>query len=155
MKVTVYHNVSRDASFGLNTVLDSNGKFYEGGSHELVKVFEFDASELIDPDVEVSSEVLADVAFRAFNVGHEQGYYRDEREHELAVKYRARKLRSLRVGDVVCDSGVYLACESVGWTEVQAGELRVLSARAAESFIRRRYDITGAEELNITVPLAD
>lgn len=154
MKYTILHNISRDASFGLNQVFDRNDRHYEARSHELVKVFEFEASDLIDPDVELPPAAFADVVFRAFNVGHEPGYYQDEREHALAVKYRARRLRSLSVGDVlICEGGHILACDSIGWFAVDDSDLRVLTSAQAGRVIRDRYRFKPGEQLTITVPL--
>ncbi len=93
--VTVYHNISRDASFGLNATFSAaSGKGYQARSHELVKVFEFDAAAL--PGAE-----NPDAVYRAFNVGDDPGYASSAAEFDLAVAYRARDLRSLSVGDVV------------------------------------------------------
>jgi len=157
--ITVFHNVSRDASFGLNQVFDLDGKFHEPHSHELVKVFEFEVSDLFTPEdaamASLTDEIVADIIFRAFNVGHEPGYGTPgTKEFELATKYRARKLRSLSVGDVlVFDYETYLACESAGWKVVDQGELRVLTTRSAKRLVRERYGFEPAEELSVTVPL--
>jgi hypothetical protein len=129
-KVHVFHNTSDYASFGLN----------EGPNphHGLVWVFEYDTPEAGDPAVLNS-------AFEVFNIG----------EDELAASYRARRLRSLSVGDVlVIDAARAYSCEKVGWEPRKMTELFVLPADAAEDVIRSRYGIPPKEALSITVPLA-
>lgn len=173
MKITVLHNVSRDASFGLNTVLGPAGKTYQAGSHQLVKVFEFGADSM-----------TPDQVFHAFNVGDDPAHAVSAAEQELASAYRGRRLRAMSVGDVlayeaapayrarrrpppsegdvpafevepggpVAESG-YLACERGGWKAVPAGDLAILGPGEAEAVIRERYDIGAGEELTVTVPL--
>lgn len=156
MKVTVLHNISRDASFGLNQVFSTiAGKHYEPCSHDLVRVFEFDTDDLLDPDVNLAPEILGDVVYRVFNVGHETHYYQDEREHELALAYRARRLRSLSTGDVLLLGEIALdCCVSFGWEIVSPDDLRIINtAEHAEKLIRLRYDFKPGEPLSLTVPL--
>lgn len=145
MRIEVLHNISPDASFGLNMMFDKDGKFREPGSHELVKVFEFDGSTGRPPD---------DV-YRMLNVGHEPGFAHNEYEHRVALQYRARRLRSLSVGDVLIFGHAIrtcIACESSGWSEVHREDLRVLSTRAALLRVRERYEYSQYEELAISVP---
>jgi hypothetical protein len=147
-RITVLHNISRDAGFGLNNMFDRQGKFYEPRSHELVRVFEFDADEdYPDPDS----------LFHTFNVGEDAAMAHSEAELELAREYRARNLRSLSVGDVLVfeTNGIvtYTACKSCGWEDIPKDQLRVLSSRAAEVVIRERYSFKPGELLTVTVPL--
>ena len=156
--VSIFHNVSRDASFGLNSVFRtgdvapegvrsiplSDGKFgwKEEGTgderHELVWVFQYEVKGGND------DLILAD-AWEMFNIG----------EGPTATAYRARKLRSLSKGDVVAIDGRFYSCESVGWKERTVRELRTLTAAQAEPVIRSRFQFGPREELSITVPLAD
>lgn len=145
MRVEVLHNLSRDASFGLNVMFDQDGEFTEPRSHELVKVFEFQGSTRRSPD---------DV-YRMLNVGHEPGFAANEYERRVALQYRARRLRSLSVGDVLVFGHAIrtcIACDSSGWSEVQREDLRVLSTRAALVQVRRRYEYGQDEELALSVP---
>src|ERR1700733_12148644 len=89
MKIEVLHNISRDASFGLNTVFcrrDPGGSVKEAQSqaHELVKVFEYDQAS----DGHSAERVLEDI-FRLLNVGDDPEFGTPS---ELATAYRARKL---------------------------------------------------------------
>lgn len=146
MKITVLHNISRDASFGLNAVFDltQKAKKHEPRSHELVKVYEFVTSDLLS----------AEDIFYTFNVGDDPALARDERQLSLARAYRARKLRSLSVGDVLIFEGeAALACESAGWRVVAPDELHVLDEAEATRAVRERYEFRKYEDLSITVPL--
>jgi hypothetical protein len=138
--VTIFHNVSRDAGFGLNRVFLADphpGVGAEVRSHELVRVFTYD----IDPPV-FDVDAALNQAFETFNIG----------TNELAAQYRARRLRSLSVGDVVQVRSDFYACDSVGWSKVSADDLNILDAEAAEKVIRDRYEFEPGEELSITVP---
>jgi hypothetical protein len=152
MDVTIYHNISRDSGFGLNQVLVKDPDAPAGyrkdtlpGSHPLVKVFTYSVDELTRHQDELHR------AFERFNVG----------EDTIAQAYRARRLRSLSVGDVVAfaaskdqDAAIY----SVGpwdFSPVKASDLRVLQGDEAVQAIRTRYDFRPSEtELTVTVPLA-
>lgn len=142
--ITVLHNISPDAGFGLNTTFTSEGKTSEPRSHELVRVFEFQSASITRPD---------DI-FRCFNISHERGMADTLLEHDLALGYRARRLRSLSIGDVLVFDGVtFLACESAGWKVVSHDDLRILTAEEAGAAIRARYGFGPGEKLSITVPL--
>lgn len=159
--VSIFHNISRDASFGLNTVFRTgdtrpagvvnvielaDGRFTWKDAatlpeerHELAWVFQYDAGGCDD------AHALLEAAFETFNIG----------EDELAGQYRARKLRSLSVGDVVMIDGTVYSCESAGWAERNTTDLRILPAADAEKVIRERYQFKPSEALSVTVPLAD
>lgn len=157
MKITVLHNISRDAGFGLNNQFSPdtarNGgrtaRIYRPRTHELVRVFEFDADDSMTPD---------DV-YRAFNVGDDPDFSESPGEYDLAVAYGRRRLRPLSPGDVLAfetrDGIRWLACEPGGWKTVPAGDLLILGAEAAEAAVRRYYEFRPGEELAITVPLPD
>jgi hypothetical protein len=132
--VTIYHNISRDAFFGFNY-----GNEDGNSPHYLVKVFKFDSSRLRGD----SAGILAG-CFHEFNVG----------ETPLAAEYRARRLRSLSVGDIVDIDGRAYSCERVGWKPVNGSQMTVLDGSTAESHVRDRYDFLPEEPLSITVPLA-
>ena len=144
-RIEIFHNVNRDASFGLNTLFTREGKGLAqtpDEMHELVRVFEY---EMAWTDDQASVQPLLNDAFETFNVGSD----------ELAAQYRARGLRSLSVGDVVTVDGVPYACASVGWDPVSRYDLRILSASEAEKVVRDRFDFGPDGELCVTVPLAD
>lgn len=163
-KIAVFHNISRDASFGLNTVLfrkDPGGYVKEtrSAAHELVKVFEFDMDDLMFTDESryLGCIQIADRVYRAFNVGDDPAFTKiGSREHNLAKAYRARKLRSLSKGDVLAfhtDAGpvLYFACGS-GWDAVDEADLNILDAKDAERLIRERFEFGPGEPLAISVP---
>lgn len=175
-KIAVFHNISHDASFGLNKLFVSElrGQVVERQlkfkpcSHELVRVFEFELDDLLyyDESRYMSCEQVADVAFRAFNVGHEIPAWQrtspsgwPNRQYETAVAYRARRLRALSKGDVLAfrfdaNSVRHFACASSGWDEVPEAELRIISDVAkAAALVRERYEFASGERLAITVPL--
>jgi hypothetical protein len=158
-RINVFHNVSRDASFGFNSVFRTGDSAPEGARaiqlsdgrwtwkdsaqtederHELVWVFSYEADE-------DSPEALLETAWERFNNG-------SGRED---AAYFARRLRSLSKGDVVFVGSQPWSCESVGWAQRNLSELRTLAAAQAEQVIRSRYEITAREELTVTVPLAD
>jgi hypothetical protein len=163
-RIEILHNVSRDASFGLNTVLRtsatkpesvervlelSDGRYCwkdmaatPDERHELAWVFQYEDGYNGD---RASAYELLNIAFETFNVGSD----------ELAAQYRARRLRSLSVGDVVVIDGQAFSCESAGWAERSLSELNVLPAREAERVIRQRYEFGPREQLAVTVPLPD
>lgn len=146
-RVEIFHNVNRDASFGLNCVFmrkDPGGyvKEFQSGAHELVRVFEY---EVDWTDDRASVQPLLNQAFETFNIGSD----------ELAAQYRARGLRSLSKGDVIFVDGAPYACESVGWEPASRYDLRILRADEAEPVIRSRYQFEDGEELRVTVPLPD
>jgi hypothetical protein len=125
----------------------------------LVLVFEFETAELLVAGQENSmpsnGEIIADIIYRTCNVGDDLAFTAaTSPEYAVASKYRARRLRSLSVGDVLSfDGEVFLACESFGWKRVAEDELLVLDAEVAEPVIRARYNFGRAEELTVTVPV--
>lgn len=169
MKVTVFHNVSRDASFGFNAVWrkaatrpagvdrayrdEKTGEWSwksraetKAEQHELVRVYEYQA----DPE-DVENDQVLEVAWAAFNfVGGGHEVLEDP-------AYFARKLRSLSVGDVLAlDDGEtteYWSCDSCGWTKRREDELNVLTAAQARFVVRERYGFKATEPLTVTVPL--
>jgi hypothetical protein len=161
MRITILHNLSRDASFGLNAVLGAGGKGSQPRSHPLVKVFEFGAADLIAPARLAAMEPLAvmEAVYRALNVGTEPGHsVAGSRERKVATRYRARRLRSLCVGDVVIagfDGAACLAVAPVGFTVVPEQDLMIVDARTAVPLIRERFQLTPGEPLAITVPWED
>ena len=162
-RIAIFHNISRDASFGLNSVFRTGETAPEGASaiklsdgrwtwkdyadtpderHELVWVFQYEAEWTGD---RADPYALLNDAFERFNGG-------SGRED---ARYFGRKLRSLSVGDVVLIDGDAYSCDSVGWSPVHRDDLRFLCAAQAEQVIRERYEIGPREELAVTVPLAD
>jgi len=157
-KVSVFHNLHRDAGLGLNTKLVrstyapegiervselGDGTFcwreYEPIRHPLAWVFQYEAKGFATDE-----ELLYD-AFEMFNIG----------EGPVALEYRGRKLRSLSVGDVIAIDGRHYACAPVGWKEVPRSEIRWMAARQAEEYARERYGFRPNEPLTISVPLPD
>jgi len=146
--VTIYHNISRDAFFGLNTVLTDDGKATQPGTHPLVKVYAYE----IDMWKAGGFEAL----WKALNVGDDPEFNGDMPLADvlLAQAYRERKLRSLSVGDVVRVGNRWFTVASAGWTEVKAAELQILDTEAAEAAVREMFQMTSDEELTVTVPLS-
>lgn len=160
-KVQIFHNISRDASFGLNTVFETGTEAPEGVTatklpdgrvmwkrqgqgderHGLVWVFQYE----VERTESMTDWVILGEAFETFNIG----------EGGLARDYRARKLRSLSVGDVVVIDNQAWSCESAGWAARGGRELRTLASDQAEKVIRERFQFRPFEELSITVPLSD
>lgn len=152
MKITVYHNLSRDNWFGLNRTIVENKAISKGfdyqyipASHPLVKVFEYD-----QPDVELDpAKLLADI-YRLFNVGDDPHFGTPS---DLAKRYRSRRLRSLSVGDVVRIGDQAYSCESVGWQERAQDQLDIVAGiDAQESVVRERYEIGPREQLVCSLP---
>ena len=144
-RIRVFHNISWDASFGLNMALTPEGRFIAtpGKRHELVLVFEYDSLVTTDSTSYSDHTLLAD-AFHTFNVG----------SNDLAATYRVRRLRSLSVGDLVEIDGRAYSCESAGWKAIPHDGMYVLDAAEAERVIRLRYFFDPGEDLCITVPLS-
>lgn len=92
MLIRIYHNGARDEE-GRNL-----GFFGYKPEHPMVLVFAYVIPEL-DPGLAIEE------AFHTFNVG----------EDDLAQAYRARRLRSLSVGDIVAVDGKFYSCENAGW----------------------------------------
>ena len=141
-KVRIYHNINPAASFGLNTMFDSAGKRparLASERHELVLVFEYEAQDRPGP------RPLLEEARVTFNVG----------TSDLAGRYRARRLRSLSVGDVVLAGDDFYACAPVGWELVDRAQLRILPATEADAAIRERFEFGPHERLSVTVPLEE
>lgn len=144
MKVEVYHNLSRDASFGLNTVFVTDRTTERGYrkeqqplTHMLVKVFEYEVEET-DPE-----SLLAE-AWETFNVG----------TNGLAQAYWDRRLRSLSVGDVVVlGNEAYSVEPTAGYQPRSFAELRIKTdAATAEDAVRSLYRFAPGEQLSVTVP---
>lgn len=145
MKIEVFHNISREASFGLNSVLRSTDDRLPGYAlpaldgtvqderHPLVKVYEFEA----DP-------ADLDDFWARFNNGS---------GHEDPA-YFARRLRSLSVGDVIRIEGEGAhAVENIGFNWAHRDELRIVTGAEAERLIRERLHLGDDEEMVCTVPL--
>lgn len=151
MQVEVFHNVSRDASFGWNTIFENTTSDPRGyvkrpartlaERHPMVKVFTYESHDDLDDMAELSW------AFEEFNVG----------EGDKAAAYRARRLRSLSVGDVIClvrdGQRRYYSCDSFGWGDVDPTQMKVLEGSEAVTEVRSRFEFRPAEQLSITVPL--
>jgi hypothetical protein len=143
MMVTIYHNISRDASFGLNEVFVDSGKrqaVTTDERHVLVKVFEYNEPE------PVGGDILND-AFSWFN---ENG-----KGDAVGRAYRALRLRSLSVGDVIAiEDGDAFSVERFGFQVRLPDELRIETDLAvADTLIRERYGFEVGEQLTHTVPL--
>lgn len=142
--VEVLHNLSRDASFGLNAVF-AGGKRFEPRSHALVKVFQFSAEEW--PGARYPESI-----YHVLNVGHEPGYAHGD-ARKLAEAYRARRLRSLSVGDVLVINGFYFAVARLGFECIDGEEdLHIVDAETAERLIRERFEFKPGEQLTLSVP---
>lgn len=166
--VTVYHNISRGASFGFNSVFGTcdasniwkidadrtkidflpDGRVAWRGTarhddqrHPMVRVFVYETGIVSSPE---GVRALLENLFAQFNNG-------SGRENET---YFGRRLRSLSVGDVlVINDEIAFACESEGWREVSAASMHVLPHGDAVQEVRKRYGFGPMERLSITVPL--
>ena len=160
MLVTVLHNVDANNWFGVNTVL-GDGSSRElprrSRSHPLVRVFEAVLDEQrIALIARHGAVAAAEHLFMTFNVGDEPGRAEDEYTAQLAHAYRARRLRSLSVGDVLMFGDAFaVSCERFGWQIIDAHDLLVLDAAAGASAARKRYQFRPGEQLTLSVPLAD
>lgn len=159
MQVTIYHNIDPDASMGLNQVLDARAERYrrdalEHERHALVKVFEYDVAAYDTGDTD-HTRALLNAAFDIFNVGDDPEFNggMTAESRELARRYRARRLRSLSVGDVVQIGKMGYAVASLGWEPFDLTELHVIDGPEAEAAIRRRFHMKPGEMLTVTVPL--
>jgi hypothetical protein len=123
-KVTIFHNVSRDGSFGYVT------------GQDLVPVFMYQRDS-------VDHDAILNEAFDLFNIGSSL----------ISRKYRARRLRSLLAGDVVQIDTRFYSVERFGFKPASFLEMSFLVGSDAEPVIRARYDIPNNEALSITVPL--
>jgi len=126
MKVTILHNTDRDASFGLNTRLEPGKQITQPRSHQLVRVFQFEQPE------DYLQHVLEDVYWR-LNVGEDPDFGEPD---QIALDYRALRLRSLSIGDVVqiedgsdlCPDGYY-ALDRFEFKPVAASQLAITTTR--------------------------
>ena len=98
MKVTIFHNVQPEHRF----------EGYRPGD-AIVRVFETEAPDGQDPHI---------TAEEMFTIGNAPEDYLSGRQLELATAYRARRLRSLSVGDVVAVGETPLAVARCGYTLV-------------------------------------
>ena len=126
MKVTILHNTDRDASFGLNARLEPGKQITQPRSHQLVRVFQFEQPE------DYLQHVLEDVYWR-LNVGEDPDFGEPD---QIALDYRALRLRSLSIGDVVqiedgsdlCPDGYY-ALDRFEFKPVAASQLAITTTR--------------------------
>lgn len=147
MMISIFHNISRNADAGLNRPRRGAAP---ADRHPLIQVFTFTmprekltAIHDTEDRRQAICDRLLDIIYREFNVG----------TSELAAAYRARKLRSLSVGDVVMlDSRIY-ACEPAGWRRVTYDDLNMLHGLKADRAIRERLRFDKNDELTVTVPL--
>jgi hypothetical protein len=146
--ITVWHNLDRDASLGVNRTLradaDSIQREYVKHSHALVAVASWEDTRDSHPDF--------DTYFRLFNVGADET---DAAALKLLVSdYRDRRNRSLSVGDVIQWGQEFWACDTDGWTQVPSSDLHlVASTIQARRLVRERYEFRPDEELALSVPL--
>lgn len=98
VRVRVFHNNYAPSAFL---------RGYESGD-TVTEVFTYSTQRTAD----TNDDVLAAEAYTLFNVGHDSEFgVPDPR----AVDYRARRNRSLSVGDVLDIDGRFFACDAVGW----------------------------------------
>jgi hypothetical protein len=117
MRVSVYHNVARDEQ---GRMINFDG--YEPG-HPLVLVFEAE----IDLGTEDPLSVLVGEVWTACNLDPDQ---LTGRMATLAHAYRARRLRSLSVGDVLMvgdDDRTVMRVDPVGFTPVNIDQVNVVT----------------------------
>lgn len=108
VRVRILHNVAKDE-------LGRSLGWMDGwhADHAMVEVFAYDS--YVCPDVEAAYRE-AELAFRLFNVGDDPTFGEPS---PIALEYRALRLRSLSVGDVVVVGDLAaLACASMGWERI-------------------------------------
>ncbi|WNV83138.1 hypothetical protein [Umezawaea sp. Da 62-37] len=101
VQVRVFHN---------NHLREKYLRGYEPGQ-TVTEVFVYTtAAETGAPDLDW---VIAYEAYRLFNVGDDPQFGTPD---PRAVDYRARRNRSLSIGDVIAIDGRFLSCDSRGWS---------------------------------------
>ena len=124
MQVVIFHNIDDSAFFGYRSGQPVTPVFvYESGAR--------------------NETIVLNEAFDLFNIGG----------GPTSQAYRARRLRSLSVGDVVRAGDQFFAVARLGFSEVSFASAKILLGEEAERVIRARYQITDREPLAITVPL--
>jgi hypothetical protein len=103
--VRVFHNTARDANDRPIAMLDGYA-----AAHVVTCVAECTVDSTGATDLAVCDE-----AYRLFNVGDDPEFGTPDPE---AVEYRARRNRSLSVGDVVSVDGRHYACDPRGWRAI-------------------------------------
>jgi hypothetical protein len=102
--VTIWHNVNRDS----NRMPTGFMRGYHPGD-DMCPVFTFAWAD--DKDV-------LDYCFHVFNAPEE---YLEKEDRKLAERYRANRLRSLSVGDVVQVGDRFWTCRAIGWDYMGQG----------------------------------
>lgn len=85
-------------------------------------------------DGKTDTQRLAEI-WQRFNVGHEPEFCGDSGPDRVAVAYRAERLRSLSVGDVVVIGGTAHKCEAVGWKAVPLAHANALISSAVRRLL--------------------
>lgn len=98
-QVTVWHNVNQD-DHGRPTGFMRG--YHPGDS--MCPVFTF---------AKTDDKNILDYCFHVFNAPEE--YLETKEDRRLAERYRANRLRSLSVGDVVQVRNRFWTCRSIGW----------------------------------------
>lgn len=127
MYVEIYHNVSRDAGFGLNACSDGHGSAFPARDsdeqHPLVKVFEF---KLDDHILTRGGQVHALLAL-VYRWFHSPPPPPEPHVRDLSEEYFSRRLRSLGRGDVVLvDNRPFSVWSAVEFTEADHDSLKVV-----------------------------
>jgi hypothetical protein len=114
--ITIYHNVRG-----------------ESGSQERAYVDGYKPGDPVTPvfvcAVHRVSRAVSDMALAdfVFGVGNKDEDFAGGYERELIRRYRAQRVRSVSKGDVVAVGNRIYSCDSVGWTELPAGSLNVVT----------------------------
>lgn len=165
--VTVYHNLSPDAFFGLNTVFRSGDHAPEGvratpledGRFAWTAEAEHHRERHLLLAVYATDMPAADVTNTAWDAFNNVGEWHAPMEDPA---YFARRLRSLSKGDVLrLDFGgergsEFWSVESGGFRMRDPEQVRTMDhwARAdQERAVRDRYQLTATEPLALSVPL--
>jgi hypothetical protein len=123
--VTVWHNVVTDFVGHHIAMMDG----YQVG-HPLVPVFTY----TVPVEDAINHATVIEEAFHLFNVGDDPTFGTPD---ERAVAYRARRNRSLSVGDVVQVATAWWACASGPWQQIDP-----------PAFIARNVAVHGTTPLN-------
>ncbi len=136
-KITVFHNVARECRYCSERVVEDNDGIWHSATGNycadspdaylhlggLASFGGYKAGQPLVPVFTVDwnggaagPHVLAEMMF---SIGNAPAEYLTGSSQTVAAAYRERKLRSLSVGDVVQIGEVFMACQSVGFTEVE------------------------------------
>lgn len=111
MRVTVFLNETRDPEGRMV------GYFGYEPTHVLRLAHTATMAEVMPADVTWDDQRILDRMYHLLNVGDDPSF---GEPHPVAVAYRAKRNRSLSVGDVVMLDGRIYVCASDGWEPIES-----------------------------------